>query len=156
MKGVFIDTRAGPAPADILPKSKPRLHTLRPKDMVEDENTGYVSFELLILLYVSLAYKINLKILKYQYMYKYETGWKLYYFHVGHIFAELRDSFLHFQLQVSNLGEKMPISCEKSNFHQFLLCLMTWAVLWGYRHDAEFIAIRWTFIFIFYEHATSV
>ncbi|KAK3096952.1 hypothetical protein FSP39_005069 [Pinctada imbricata] len=41
VKGVFIDTRAATAPMDILPKAKPRLHTLRPKDMVEDENTGY-------------------------------------------------------------------------------------------------------------------
>ncbi|KAJ8314512.1 hypothetical protein KUTeg_006662 [Tegillarca granosa] len=41
VKGVFIDTRASSAPADVLPKSKPRLHTLRSKDPVELENSGY-------------------------------------------------------------------------------------------------------------------
>eukprot|EP00105_Crassostrea_gigas_P022711 XP_011442325.1 PREDICTED: protein phosphatase 1 regulatory subunit 32 isoform X1 [Crassostrea gigas] len=41
VNGVFIDTRAATAPSDILPKSKPRLHTLRAKDPVELENGGY-------------------------------------------------------------------------------------------------------------------
>ena len=41
---MFIDTRAASAPANILPKSKPILHTLRGKDPVELENHGYVSF----------------------------------------------------------------------------------------------------------------
>lgn len=40
-KGVFIDTRAASAPANILPKAKPYLHTLQPKDPVELENSGY-------------------------------------------------------------------------------------------------------------------
>ncbi|XP_045197133.2 protein phosphatase 1 regulatory subunit 32-like isoform X1 [Mercenaria mercenaria] len=40
-KGVFIDTRAASAPANILPKSKPLLHSLRAKDPVELENSGY-------------------------------------------------------------------------------------------------------------------
>ena len=40
---MFIDTRAASAPANILPKSKPILHTLRGKDPVELENHGYVS-----------------------------------------------------------------------------------------------------------------
>lgn len=41
VKGVFIDTRAASAPANILPKAKPILHTLRGKDPVELENHGY-------------------------------------------------------------------------------------------------------------------
>lgn len=43
VKGVFIDTRAASAPANILPKAKPLLHSLRAKDPVELENCGYVS-----------------------------------------------------------------------------------------------------------------
>lgn len=43
VKGVFIDTRAASAPASILPKAKPLLHSLRAKDPVELENAGYVS-----------------------------------------------------------------------------------------------------------------
>lgn len=41
VKGVFIDTRAASAPANILPKAKPLLHSLRAKDPVELENCGY-------------------------------------------------------------------------------------------------------------------
>ncbi|XP_052242813.1 protein phosphatase 1 regulatory subunit 32-like isoform X2 [Dreissena polymorpha] len=41
VKGVFIDTRAASAPASILPKAKPLLHSLRAKDPVELENSGY-------------------------------------------------------------------------------------------------------------------
>ncbi|KAL3884068.1 hypothetical protein ACJMK2_030290 [Sinanodonta woodiana] len=41
VQGVFINTRAASAPADILPKAKPLLHKLRPKDPVELENAGY-------------------------------------------------------------------------------------------------------------------
>ena len=40
---MFIDSRVSSAPANILPKSKPILHTLRAKDPVELENNGYVS-----------------------------------------------------------------------------------------------------------------
>ena len=40
---MFIDSRVSSAPANILPKSKPILHTLRGKDPVELENSGYVS-----------------------------------------------------------------------------------------------------------------
>lgn len=43
---MFIDTRAASAPASILPKAKPLLHSLRAKDPVELENSGYVSFSM--------------------------------------------------------------------------------------------------------------
>lgn len=39
--GVFIDTRVASAPASILPRGKPLLHTLKSKDPVELENHGY-------------------------------------------------------------------------------------------------------------------
>ncbi|XP_046574794.1 LOW QUALITY PROTEIN: protein phosphatase 1 regulatory subunit 32-like [Haliotis rubra] len=41
VQGVFVDTRAASAPADILPRGKPLLHKLKPKDPVELENNGY-------------------------------------------------------------------------------------------------------------------
>lgn len=41
VKGVFIDTRASSAPANVLPKAKPLLHKIRAKDPVELENEGY-------------------------------------------------------------------------------------------------------------------
>ena len=36
-----IDTRASSAPADIQPRNKPYLHTIRSRDPVELENGGY-------------------------------------------------------------------------------------------------------------------
>lgn len=41
VQNVFINTRAASAPANILPKAKPLLHTLKRKDPVELENAGY-------------------------------------------------------------------------------------------------------------------
>ncbi|XP_052807278.1 protein phosphatase 1 regulatory subunit 32-like isoform X2 [Mya arenaria] len=40
-RGVFIDTRAASAPAHIMPKAKPLLHSIQAKDPVELENSGY-------------------------------------------------------------------------------------------------------------------
>lgn len=42
VKGVFIDTRAASAPANILPCYKPLLQKIQPKDPTELENHGYV------------------------------------------------------------------------------------------------------------------
>ena len=42
--GVFIDSRVASAPASVLPRGKPLLHKIQPKDPVELENKGYVSF----------------------------------------------------------------------------------------------------------------
>ncbi|PVD28154.1 hypothetical protein C0Q70_10739 [Pomacea canaliculata] len=41
VKGVFIDTRAASAPANILPCYKPLLQKIQPKDPTELENHGY-------------------------------------------------------------------------------------------------------------------
>ncbi|XP_005090613.1 protein phosphatase 1 regulatory subunit 32 [Aplysia californica] len=41
VKGVFIDSRAASAPANLLPRHKPLLHHIQAKDPVELENCGY-------------------------------------------------------------------------------------------------------------------
>lgn len=38
---VGIDTRVASAPADYLPKARPHLHKIRPKDPIELENGAY-------------------------------------------------------------------------------------------------------------------
>ena len=43
VQGVFIDTRAASAPANLLPRHKPLLHHIQAKDPVERENCGYVN-----------------------------------------------------------------------------------------------------------------
>ncbi len=42
VRQVNIDTRVASAPADIMPRARPHLHKIQPKDPVEAENAGYV------------------------------------------------------------------------------------------------------------------
>ncbi|XP_041354755.1 protein phosphatase 1 regulatory subunit 32-like [Gigantopelta aegis] len=41
VKGVFINTRVASAPSDILPRGRPRLETLQPKNPIDLENNAY-------------------------------------------------------------------------------------------------------------------
>ena len=64
-----IDTRIASAPADVMPRYKPHLHKIQPKDPVENENFGYVRTDnFLLQLWIKKYVCVDWYIMRWMYM----------------------------------------------------------------------------------------